>query len=114
MMLLTPVLAMAQPAQGSGNALVQFFPIVLMLGIFYFLVLMPMRKRQKKVQAFQTGLKVGDRVITTGGIHGQVVRITDDTVRVQVADKVNIDIARASIGGYQGQEPIVKQEGSST
>jgi preprotein translocase subunit YajC len=106
-----PIVAMAQPAQGGGNALVQFFPIVLMLGIFYFLVLMPMRKRQKKVQEFQSALKVGDRVITTSGIHGQVVRITDDTVRLQIADKVNIDIARASIGGFQGQAPVVQQEG---
>lgn len=113
MNLLAPVVAMAQPGQGSQNALVQFFPIVLMLGIFYFLVLMPMRKRQKKVAEFQSALKVGDRVITTGGIHGQVVRITDTTVRLQVADKVNIDIARASIGGFQGQEPVVQQEGSN-
>jgi preprotein translocase subunit YajC len=108
---LYPIVAMAQPAQGSGNALVQFFPIVLMLGIFYFLVLMPMRKRQKKVAEFQAGLKVGDRIITTGGIYGQVVRVTDEAVRIQIADKVNIDIARASIGGYQGQAPVVAQEG---
>ena len=113
MFMLSPVMAMAQPGQSQGNALVQFFPIVLMLGIFYFLVLLPMRRRQKKVQDFQSALKVGDRVITTSGIHGQVVRITDNTVRLQIADKVNIDIARASIGGYQGQDPVVQQEGSS-
>ncbi len=112
MIWLTPVVAMAQPAQGS-NSLLSFAPIVAMLAIFYFLVLMPMRKRQKAVQTFQSALKAGDRVITTGGIHGVVTRITDNTVRLQIADKVNIDIARASIGGYQGQEPVVQQEGSS-
>lgn len=105
------VLAMAQPAQGSGNALVQMLPFVLMLAVFYFLVLMPMRKRQRKVQEFQAGLKDGDRVITTGGIYGQVTRVTDGTIQIQIADKVRIDVARASIGGYQGQDPVVKQDG---
>jgi preprotein translocase subunit YajC len=90
---------------------VQIFPFALMLGIFYLLVLMPMRKRQKKVQEFQGALKVGDRVITTGGIYGQVTRVTDATVQLQIADKVRIEVARASVGGYQGQEPVVKQEG---
>ncbi len=74
---------------------------------------MPMRKRQKKVQEFQAALKVGDRVITTGGIYGQVMRVTDATVQLQIADKVRIEVARASVGGYQGQEPVVQQESSS-
>jgi preprotein translocase subunit YajC len=103
-----PVIAMAQPGQGSGSALVQIFPFVLMLGIFYLLVLMPMRKRQKKVQDFQAGLKVGDRVITTGGIYGQVTRLSDTTVQMQIADKVRIEVSRAAVGGYQGQEPVVQ------
>lgn len=106
----SPVLAMAQPGQSSGNALMQIFPFVLMLGIFYLLVLMPMRKRQKKVQDFQSALKVGDRVITTGGIYGQVTRVSESAIQLQIADKVRIDVARASVGGYQGQEPVVKQE----
>lgn len=105
------VLAMAQPGQGSSSALQTMLPFALMLGVFYFLVLMPMRKRQKKVQEFQAGLKVGDRVITTGGIYGQVTRVTDAAIQIQIADKVRIDVARASVGGYQGQEPVVKQDG---
>ena len=99
---------MAQPGQGSGNALVQMLPFVLMLGIFYVLVLMPMQRKQKKVQEFQQSLKVGDRVITTGGIYGQITRITDEAVQLQIADKVRIDIARAAIGGYQGQPAVVE------
>ena len=108
---LTPVVAMAQAAQGgSSNPLLQFLPFVVMLGIFYVLVLMPMRKRQKKVQDFQSGLKVGDRVIMTSGIHGQITRVSDGTVQIQIADKVRIDVARASVGGYQGQDPVVQPE----
>jgi len=106
-------MAMTPPGQGSGNVLVQIFPFALMLGIFYLLVLMPMRKRQKKVQEFQAALKVGDRVITTGGIYGQVTRVGEGTVQLQVADKVRIEVARASVGGYQGQEPVVQPESGS-
>jgi len=105
---------MAQPGQGSGNLLVQIFPFALMIGIFYVLVLMPMRKRQKKVQEFQSALKVGDRVITTSGIYGQITRINEQSVQVQIADKVKIEVARASIGGYQGQEPVVQQQDASS
>ena len=66
------VVAMAQPGQAQPNFLVQLFPFALMLLIFYLLVLLPMRRRQKKVQDFQSSLKVGDKVMTTGGIFGQV------------------------------------------
>jgi preprotein translocase subunit YajC len=102
--------AMATPGQGPQSIWVQLFPFAMMLLIFYLLVLMPMRKRQKKVQEFQASLKVGDRVITTGGIYGQVTRVSEASVQIQVADKVRIEIARAAVGGYQGQEPVVQQD----
>jgi len=107
------IVAMAQPGQGSGSLLVQIFPFALMIGIFYILVLMPMQKRQKKVKEFQSALKVGDRVITTSGIYGQITRLNDASVQMQIADKVKIEVARASVGGYQGQEPVVQQDSSS-
>ena len=103
------VLALAPPAPGQ-SVLVSLLPFALMLIIFYVLVLMPMRKKQKKIDEFRTGLKVGDRVITTGGIHGQVTRLGDVSIQVQIADKVRIEVSRAAIGGYQGQDPVVKQE----
>src|SRR6187200_1242397 len=92
------------------NIWVQLFPFAMMLVIFYLLVLMPTRKRQKKVQEFQASLKVGDRVITTGGIYGQVTRVTDASVQLRVADKIRIEVAKAAIGGYQGQAPIVEPQ----
>ena len=108
------LLAMALPGgQGSASLLSQLLPFALMLGIFYLLVLMPMRKRQKKVAEFQASLKVGDRVITTSGIYGQITRISDTSVQVQIADKVRIEVARASVGGYQGQDPVVQPESGS-
>jgi preprotein translocase subunit YajC len=113
---LTPpvVFVIAQSGTGQGNILVNLFPFVLMIGIFYLLVLMPMRKRQKKVREFQSALKVGDRIVTTGGIYGQVTRLSDATVQVQIADKVRIEMSRAAIGGYQGQEPVVQSDSGGT
>ena len=98
---------------GQPGGLVSFLPFALILGIFYVLILMPMQKRQKKVQEFQAALKVGDKVVTTGGIYGQITRVNDKSIQLQVADRVRIEIARASVGGYQGQEPVVSESGSS-
>jgi preprotein translocase subunit YajC len=105
------VFAMSQTGPSSPNALVSLLPFILMIGIFYVLVLLPMRRRQKKVQDFQSGLKVGDRVITTGGLYGTVTKLDEKSVQVQIADKVRVDIARAAVGGYQGEEPVVPQSG---
>lgn len=104
------VIALAQPGPQQPSIWVQLFPFALMLLIFYLLVLMPMRKRQKKVRDFQAAIKVGDRVITTSGIYGQVTKLNDASVQLQIADKVRIEVSRAAIGGYQGQEPVVQQD----
>jgi len=101
------VFAMGAPPS-SGSAWLQFIPFILVLAIFYFIILLPMKRKQQKVQEFLTGLKVGDRVITTGGIYGQVTRLSDETIQLQIADKIKIDVARAAIGGYQGQPPVVE------
>jgi len=98
---------------GQPGGLISFLPFALILGIFYVLILMPMQRRQKKVQEFQASLKVGDKIVTTGGIYGQITRVNDKSVQLQVADKVRIEIARASVGGYQGQEPIVSDSANS-
>jgi preprotein translocase subunit YajC len=91
----------------GANGLVQFVPFALILGIFYFMILQPMKRKQKKVQEFQDALKVGDKVVTTSGIYGQITKLNDKSVQVQIADKVRIEVARAAVGGYQGQEPVV-------
>jgi preprotein translocase subunit YajC len=109
------LVAMAQPGQAQPSFLVQIFPFALMLIIFYLLVLLPMRRRQRKIQDFQSSLKVGDKVVTTGGIFGQVteVREKDAAVQLQIADRVRIRVSRAAIAGYEGQDPVVQPESSS-
>ncbi len=103
------LLAMASPQQGAPNPWLQLIPFALILGIFYFVMVLPMRKRQQKVQAFLAALKVGDRVITTGGIYGSITRLSDQSVQLQVANNVRIEVSRAAIVGYQGQEPVVPE-----
>jgi preprotein translocase subunit YajC len=106
-MLEGPVFAMGTPADG-GSPWLQLVPFVIVLGIFYFIILLPMKRKQQKVQQFLDALKVGDRVITTGGIYGQVTRLGEQSIQLQVADKIRIEVAKAAIGGYQGQAPVVE------
>jgi len=104
------VFASGGMAQPSG--LLAIAPYAIILGIFYFLILLPMKKRQKKIQEFQESLKVGDKVITTSGIYGQVTRIGEKSLQIQIADRVRIEVARAAVAGYQGQEPVVPESNS--
>lgn len=102
------ITSFAQAPQGQQSPLVTLLPFALILAIFYFIILLPMRKRQKKVDEFQENLKVGDKVVTTGGIYGVVAKMGEKSVHIQVADKVRIEMSRAAIGGYQGSEPVVQ------
>lgn len=107
MMQVGSVMALGMALDG-GSAWLQLVPFALVLGIFYFIILLPMKRKQQKVQAFLDNLKVNDRVVTTGGIYGLVTRLGDHSVQLQVADKVRIEVAKAAIGGYQGQPPVVE------
>ena len=107
----TAFFAMASTADGSSPWL-QLVPFALVLGIFYFIILLPMRRKQQKVQQFLDALKVGDKIITTGGIYGQVTRLGGESVQLQIADKVRIEVSKAAVGGYQGQPPVQEPSGS--
>ena len=97
---------MGTPGPGAPSAWVQLVPFALVLAIFYFLILAPMKKRQRKVRDFLATLKVGDRVVTSGGLFGTITHLGDQSVQIQVADKVRVEIARHAVVGYQGQEPV--------
>jgi preprotein translocase subunit YajC len=101
------VLALSASSGQAVNPLVQLIPFAAVLAIFYFIILLPMKKRQKKVQEFLGALKVGDRVITSGGIYGSITKMTDQTLQLQIAQNVRIEVARHAIVGYQGQPPVV-------
>lgn len=100
---------MAAPPDQAVSPWIQLIPFALVLGIFYFVILLPMKRRQKKVQEFLAALKVGDRVVTTGGIFGSVTKISDQAIQLQIAPNVRVDVSRAAIVGYQGQAPVADQ-----
>jgi preprotein translocase subunit YajC len=100
------LLALGTPAQGAASPWLQFIPFILVLAIFYFVILLPMKRRQQKVQAFLSALKVNDRVITSGGLYGTITKLNDQSVQLQIANNVRIEVSRAAIVGYQGQEPV--------
>lgn len=105
-------LALAASPGQQVSPLIQLIPFALVLGIFYFVILLPMRRRQKKVQEFLTALKVGDKVVTSGGIYGSIARLGEDAVQLQIAPNVRVDVSRAAIVGYQGQAPVVEPSNS--
>jgi preprotein translocase subunit YajC len=92
----------------GGSLLQMLVPLAMVFAIFYFIVIVPSKRQQKKVQEFVDNLKVNDKVITTSGIWGQIMKLDDQNVQLQIADKVNIKVSKAAIGGIQGQPPVVE------
>jgi len=82
-------------AQGLVSSLVFFG---LMLGLFYLMLIRPQQKQQKQRQEMLGNLKKGDRVITIGGIYGEIVKISDDDVTLKIADNVNIRVTKGGVG----------------
>ena len=80
-------------------AIANFAPIIVMLLIFYFLLYRPQKKARQERDAMLSALKIGSRVVTIGGIYGTIVNLDDEVVRLKIADKVEIDVARGSISG---------------
>jgi preprotein translocase subunit YajC len=103
------LLAMGATPDQAVSPWVQLVPFALVLGIFYFVILLPMKRRQKKVEDFLGSLKVGDRVVTTGGIFGAITKMSDQSIQLQIAPNVRVDVSRAAIVGYQGQAPVADQ-----
>jgi preprotein translocase subunit YajC len=98
------LLLLAQAStQPSGIAL--FLPLVLIMVIFYFLMILPQQRRQKKVAEMLRNLKTGDKVITNGGIYGTIVGLDDDSVQLRIAEQVKIKVSRAAIAGLQAEPP---------
>ena len=80
------------------------FMMGIMFAIFYFLLIAPMRKKQKKHAAMLQNLKNGDRIITNGGIHGTVVGVEEGMIQVRIADQVKIDVSKSAISAFQNPE----------
>lgn len=98
-----PALLLQQGPTGMMAVLAQLAPFVLIFVIFWVLLIAPARKRQKAHQAMLDALKRGDKVITNGGLHGEVAAIDDATLILKIADNVKVRVSRSAIGGLQGE-----------
>lgn len=94
---------------GAGNFLRLILPWVLIIGVFYVLIVMPQRKRQKQLKDLISNLKAGDQVITTGGIIGTVTVVRSTSLLIRSADKSILEIARSAVAGIQGDEEDEKK-----
>ena len=93
-----------QQAQ-TPSGIVSFLPLIFILGIFYLIVFLPARRRQKKLQEMIDNLKAGDKVVTSGGIYGTIVGIKDDRIHLRVPpDNVKIELSRNAVTAMQEQQ----------
>ena len=90
--------------QGGLGGLSSLLPFVLIIGIFYVLVFMPQRKRQKQMEEMKSALKTGDKVITNGGIIGVITTVRDTSFYIRSADKTILEISRSSIAAIDEEE----------
>jgi preprotein translocase subunit YajC len=98
-------LALGLLAQSQPGGIALFLPLILIMVIFYFLMILPAQRRQKKVTEMLTALKNGDKVITNGGIYGTIVGLEGDTVQLRIAEQVKMKVARNAIAGLQSEPP---------
>ncbi len=112
-------------AQPEGSPFGAFVPIILITGIFYFLLIRPQQKKQKKLEAMIKAIEKGDNVVTSGGLHGKVIGVTDDVLTLDIGgvkgERVKVKVTRARIehvdvASKRGEESCVfagVQSGSS-
>ena len=98
-----PDLYAAALMQAAPSGIALFLPLILIMVIFYFLMILPAQRRQKKVTEMLKALKTGDKVITNGGIYGTIVGLEDEAVQLRVAEQVKMKVARSAIAGLQAE-----------
>jgi preprotein translocase subunit YajC len=89
---------------GSSGGIMLILPWLLIFGVFYVLIIMPQKKRQRALQETISTLKAGDRIITTGGIIGTVTAVRDNSLMIRSADKSILEVARSAVAGLDAEE----------
>ena len=96
-----PLILAQQNPPPQGGLVQLFFPFILVVGIFYLLIIRPMRTRQKSLETLISSLKNGDKVITTGGIYGTISGVRDNIFVLKIADQVKMEIAKNAVASLQ-------------
>ncbi len=107
-------LVFAQAGAPSGFDMIkQLAPVLIIFAIFYFLLIAPMRKQRRELKSVVDNLQKGDRVVTNGGLHGQVVAVEDGIVLLKVADNVKLKVSKSAVAGL-APTPGKSPEGKGT
>lgn len=90
-----------EPGQqrSAGSALGSFFPLILIFVVFYFLLIRPQQGKTKRHQQMLLGLKRGDKIITSGGIYGEITQVGGKTVEIKVTEGVKVTISKTAVAG---------------
>jgi len=102
------IVAMAAPGgEGQGSPFGMFMPMILIFGIFYFMLIRPQQRKEKERRSMIDNVKSGDRIVFSGGIMGTVTNVKDGTFTVKVADNVKIEVARGGVNRVlqKGEKP---------
>ncbi|MFC1875995.1 preprotein translocase subunit YajC [Thermodesulfobacteriota bacterium] len=123
MFFLTENIAYAMGPGGAGGegggGFSTFIPLILMFVIFYFLLIRPQQKKTKEHRQMVSSLKKGDRIVTSGGLHGRITGLSETTLTVEIADKVRVKVSRGNVGalnqasGQPQPQPQKKDKGKT-
>ena len=98
------------PGGGAQSALASIVPLILMFAIFYFLLIRPQQKKAKQHKALLSSIKKGDRIVTSGGLHGVITGVADDVVTMEVAPKIRVKVSRGSVAGILKRDESVSTQ----
>ena len=97
----------AAPSAGIGASVAGFVPLILIFGVFYFLVIRPQQKKLKEHARLLESLKKGDKVVAAGGILGSVTKVSDNgTITVEIASGVEIKIQKSSVSEVLNKDKV--------
>lgn len=91
--------AMGTGGGGQGGGLGAFLPLIIIFAIFYFLLIRPQQRKAKQHKQVLASLQRGDRVVSSGGLHGVITGLTEDTVTMEISPKVRVRVSRGSVAG---------------
>lgn len=110
-MFITPAYAQAAGAPGAGDFIGMVLPLVLIMGVFYFLLIRPQQRKMKDHQEMLKKVGKGDTVVTTGGLVGKVIKVVDDSeLQVEIGENVRVRILRSGIADVRAKGEPVKTE----
>ena len=92
-------------APGGSGGFASFIPLILMFVIFYFLLIRPQQKKTKEHRHMIDNLKTGDRIITSGGLHGRITGVSESALTVEIAEKVRVKVNRSSVSALMQTSP---------